>query len=209
MKYFTVLSCLAAVVLSSLPSQAWQDPGAGRSDARYRGVRSYGHPVDGQPAAEGYRQGTAEVNRQWQAYHKAQARSMNPQHSDRAYHVSVPRSQAVNPTGHGHYGAGYVAQPVYQYPEHHNPYYSEQSQRDIIVEMLDWFLSIPASVVSRFSEAGNEGVYPRMPATHGSGYGQGNHYAAYSHQQSDEARFVPPRSAYESARPRQYRGSQD
>ncbi len=202
MKYLAILACLAAILCTASFALAWQEQRADRSDVYRRGVQSYGRPVHVQPSADGYAHAMGAETRQWQAYHQAQtqARRRNPQPTDGSLHVRAPRSPAANVVDYGRHGRGYVAEPMYQYPSHHDPYYSEQSQRDIIVEMVDWFLSIPASVVSRFAEAGNDDVYPNMPATHGSG--QGNHYAAYSYQESDDAHFILPRSAYQPVRPR-------
>ncbi|MEW6352596.1 MAG: hypothetical protein AB1646_26415 [Thermodesulfobacteriota bacterium] len=209
MTYLAVLTCSVAVLLTGSISHAWLDPQMDRPGAHRGSVQSYARPMEVRPSAHAYPSGPSAVNRQWQAYQQAQTQRMNPQQADRSFHVRAPKNQINQLTDYGQQRTGYVAEPMYQYPPHHNPYYSEQSQRDIIVEVLDWFLSIPASVVSRFSEAGNAGVYPPMPATHGSGNDQAYHHAGYSYQPLDQARSIVPRSAYETARPRQYGGPQD
>lgn len=57
--------------------------------------------------------------------------------------------------------------PVYPYPSYHNPYYSENSPRDLFSGTVDWIVGFPSTVMDSLSNFLDRKVFPQMPATHG------------------------------------------
>ncbi len=59
--------------------------------------------------------------------------------------------------------------PVYPYPSYHNPFYSENSARDLFSGTVDWIIGFPSTVMDRVSNFLDRKVFPQTPATHGAG----------------------------------------
>ncbi|MGC8907045.1 MAG: hypothetical protein ACP5M0_06335 [Desulfomonilaceae bacterium] len=57
--------------------------------------------------------------------------------------------------------------PVYPYPSYHNPFYSENSARDLFSGTVDWIIGFPTTVMDRLSNFLDRKVFPQTPATHG------------------------------------------
>ena len=82
--------------------------------------------------------------------------------------VPVPQYRQVNPQAQG--GRRQGQYPQYPYPQYHNPYFDGMSPRAVLSDTLEWFFTLPAHVMGKFSEFMDATAFPQKPATDGGAY---------------------------------------
>ncbi len=204
MKYIAIMSCSLAALLVGASANAWQDQKHYTRDPNWSRAQSHTSAARAQPSAPAT---------YWAERTQAQSRgpagqtysySAGAQPTRDPLYVRVPSASGGTPALRE---ASRVApdqppEPIYQYSPPRNPYYTEGPQLDMLSEAIDWFISIPAGVVSRFADAGETADFPEMPATHGSGQDQTTLQPPVFYDQSVAGPVIPQRSRYRSRRTR-------
>jgi hypothetical protein len=81
-----------------------------------------------------------------------------PQDQQGGYPV---QSQPLNP------GTDAAGWPNYPYPQYHNPYYGGVPTRDLVSGTIEWLVTLPSTVMDRFSGFMDRSFFPQSPATQG------------------------------------------
>lgn len=71
------------------------------------------------------------------------------------------QNQSLNP------GTDATGWPNYPYPQYHNPYYGGVSTRDMVSGTIEWLVTLPSTVMDRFSGFMDRNFFPQSPATQG------------------------------------------
>jgi hypothetical protein len=98
--------------------------------------------------------------------------------------VPAPQYQRVSPQAQSVKGQGQY--PQYPYPQYRNPYFDGMSPRAMLSDTLEWFFTLPAHVMGKFSEFMDSTAFPQKPATHG-----GTHQPSTQEQYPRNATSIP------------------
>ena len=203
MKFNTILSCSLAALLVGAQASAWQDREPYTTGSQGRSLQSHRNVGRSQRSVQPYHKSKRAGNRAViPAGQSPSDYGAGAQPTRNQLYVTVPPAAGRAPVAAAipaetQFAQDQTAGPSYQYPPNPNPYHAEGRGRDVLTEALDWLLSIPAGVVSRFSDGGEPSVFPEMPATQGALPGQTTEIDNAPYEQPVAVPISPPPSPYE------------